>query len=74
MARIMEGKIGTVVARTIMTIMKSKEKNLETSLTLWRLTTHTGVYRTPNLWSCILYIYSTTVGTEYFKHGIYSPF
>ena len=24
--------------------------------------------------SCILYIYSTNKGTEYFKHGIYSPF
>ena len=23
---------------------------------------------------CIFYIYSTNVGTEYFKHGIYSPF
>jgi len=23
---------------------------------------------------CILYIYSTSIGTEYFKHGIYSPF
>ena len=23
---------------------------------------------------CILYIYSTGIGTEYFKHGIYSPF
>ena len=23
---------------------------------------------------CILYIYSTHTGTEYFKHGIYSPF
>ena len=22
---------------------------------------------------CILYIYSTNIGTEYFKHGIYSP-
>jgi hypothetical protein len=22
---------------------------------------------------CILYIYSTNKGTEYFKHGIYSP-
>jgi len=22
----------------------------------------------------ILYIYSTIIGTEYFKHGIYSPF
>ena len=24
--------------------------------------------------SCILYIYSTNIGTEYFKHGIYTPF
>ena len=23
---------------------------------------------------CILYIYSTHMGTEYFKHGIHSPF
>ena len=23
---------------------------------------------------CILYIYLTNIGTEYFKHGIYSPF
>ena len=23
---------------------------------------------------CILYIYSTNIGTEYFKHFIYSPF
>jgi len=23
---------------------------------------------------CTFYIYSTTIGTEYFKHGIYSPF
>ena len=23
---------------------------------------------------CILYIYSTNTGTEYFKHGIYYPF
>jgi len=22
----------------------------------------------------ILYVYSTNIGTEYFKHGIYSPF
>jgi hypothetical protein len=22
---------------------------------------------------CILYIYSTNIGTEYFKHGVYSP-
>ena len=32
--------------------------------------------RTPPLTSkrCILYIYSTNISTEYFKHGIYSPF
>ena len=24
--------------------------------------------------TCILYIYSTNIGTEYFKHSIYSPF
>ena len=30
-------------------------------------------YRTANLQSYILYIYSTNIGTEYFKHGIYSP-
>jgi len=23
---------------------------------------------------CILYIYSTNVGTEYFKHALFSPF
>ena len=23
---------------------------------------------------CILYIYSTYIGTEYFKHALYSPF
>ena len=36
--------------------------------------TYTG--RTAPLTSkrCILYIYSTNIGTEYFKHDIYSPF
>ena len=32
------------------------------------------MYRTANLQSCILYIYSTNTGTEYFKHGVYCPF
>jgi len=27
-----------------------------------------------NLQSCILYIYSTNICTQYFKHGVYSPF
>ena len=44
-------------------------------LTLWRLTTHI-VGRTATLTSkrCILYIYSTNISTENFKHDIYSPF
>ena len=32
------------------------------------------MYRTANLQSFILYICSTNIGTEYFKHSIYSPF
>ena len=37
---------------------------------------HTGraIHLTANLKSCILYIYSTNIGTEYFKHGVHSPF
>ena len=31
-------------------------------------------YRTANLQSCILYIYSTNIRTEYFKHAAHSPF
>jgi len=31
-------------------------------------------HRTANLQSGILYIYSTNIGTEYFKHSVYSPF
>ena len=38
-----------------------------------RLTSTIVDYRTANLQNCILYIYSTNIGTEYFKHGVYSP-
>ena len=38
------------------------------------MSTIVETYRTANLQSCILYIYSTNIGTEYFKHGVYSPF
>ena len=42
------------------------------------LLTRNGNYsgRTAPLTSkrCVLYIYSTNIGTEYFKHCIYSPF
>jgi hypothetical protein len=42
---------------------------------LWSLTTHySGRSATLTSKRCILYIYSTIIGTEYFKHGIYSPF
>jgi len=30
-------------------------------------------YVAPQTKCCILYIYSTNIGTEYFKHGTYSP-
>jgi hypothetical protein len=44
-------------------------------LTFTRLmSTTVYVTRTANLQSRSLYIYSTNIGTEYFKHGIYSPF
>ena len=37
-----------------------------------------SLFPNSNVFGCciihILYIYSTNIGTEYFKHGIYSPF
>ena len=33
-----------------------------------------GSYRTANFQSYILYIYSINIGTEYFRHALYSPF
>ena len=35
---------------------------------------YSGRIASLNSKSCILYIYSTNIGTEYFKHGIYSSF
>jgi len=32
------------------------------------------MYRTANVQSSILYVYSTNIGTEYFKHGVYYSF
>jgi len=54
-------------------------RNTETTsrefvLTFWRLTSTIAEYCTANLLSCILYIYSTNIGTEYFIHGVYCPF
>ena len=50
-----------------------------TSISIWlnRLTPNDPYMgRTAPLTSkrCILYIYSTNIGTEYFKHALYSPF
>jgi hypothetical protein len=53
-----------------------RERERETA-TLNRLTPNEPYMgRTAPLTSkrCILYIYSTNVGTEYFKHALYSPF
>ena len=47
---------------------------LQVNLTFRRLTSTIVDYRTANIQNCILYIYSTNIGTEYFKHGVYSPF
>jgi len=41
------------------------------SLTLWSPNDH---YAPLTSKCCILYIYSTNIGAEYFKHGIYCPF
>ena len=46
--------------------------------TSYFLSSKCSLFHNPNIFgSCIihiLYIYSTNIGTEYFKHGIYSPF
>ena len=60
----------------IVTVDGLSEVDKKRILTLWR--TPNDLYRghTAPLTSkrCILYIYSTNIGTVYFKHGIYSPF
>jgi len=52
-------------------------RNIQMKATLNLLTSNDDYSgRTARLTSkrCILYIYSTHISTEYFKHGIYSPF
>jgi hypothetical protein len=53
------------------------KQNSETNTVLINLLTPNDHYngRTASLTSkrCILYIYSINIGTEYFKHDIYSP-
>ena len=50
---------------------------MDSALTINRLTPNDSYMgRTAPLTSkrCILYIYSTYIGTEYFKHALYPPF
>ena len=60
------------------TLLTTSEQKAVTSLLYINPLTPNDPYRgrTAPLTSkrCILYIYSTNIGTEYFKHGIYSPF
>jgi len=43
---------------------------------VWMIPNDPYMGRTAPLTSkrCILYIYSTNIGAEYFKHALYSPF
>ena len=57
--------------------MPYKVKEKQVRLLLNRLTPNDQyMSRTAPLTSkrCILYIYSKNIGTEYFKHALYSPF
>jgi hypothetical protein len=60
------------------TTLKTNVRNEVESLCVINPLTPNGPYsgRTAPLTSkpCVLYIYSTNIGFEYFKHGIYSPF
>ena len=46
--------------------------------TLRFISSKCGLFKNSNIFGSriihILYIYSTNIGTEYFKHGIFSPF
>ena len=70
-------KYGSIPGRSMRFLSSPKRLWVPPSLLLNLLTpndTYSG--RTAPLSSkrCILYIYSTNTGTEYFKHGMYSPF
>jgi len=71
---------------TLLTEIILKQSNHESEKSLWKPSLFfftinplmpNDRYRGPTApltsKSCILYIYSTNIGTEYFKHGIYSP-
>ena len=62
----------------ILSHMQTRQRNFPLGLLLFNPLTPNDHYRgrTAPLTSkrCILYIYSTNIVTEYFKHGIYSPF
>jgi len=50
-----------------------QKKNIASFNTLTPKDPYSGRNAPLNSKRCILYIYSTNSGTEYFKHGIYSP-
>ena len=58
---------------SILYIIKRLLSVRTTPLTFRRLTSTIVDVPTANLQNYILYIYSTNIGTEYFKHGVYSP-
>jgi hypothetical protein len=64
----------TFYSFTLCTVLPPRTGPYLNLLTFRRLTSTIVTYRTANLQNCILYIYSTNIGTGYFKHGIYSPF
>jgi len=63
--------------KTLLNLVKSTNQRLHDEVYINPLTPNDDYSgRTTPLTSkcCILYIYSTNIGTEYFKHGIYRPF
>ena len=64
--------------KTVVEIHHKVDNNILTSSLIINRLTPNDQYmgRTASLTSkrCILYIYSTNIGTKYFKHALYSPF
>ena len=71
----------SVLGQHVSTLIESSSglsKNTDPYLAMFNRLTPNDPYmgRTAPLTSkrCILYIYSTNIGTEYFKHALHSPF
>ena len=61
------------VSHSYKTTGKSRRSPYESINPLTPNDPYKGRTAPPTTKRCILYIYSTNIGTEYFKHGIYSP-